>query len=181
MTTLSKTSWELLESITAPYLVDNSITIQSMETGELFKALHLALSAENERKVLEASVELLEKDGGGGSTSSSSGQYHRAVIQEFKHATSKRTVWKVGASSSRGSSYLCFRHYCSCPSYAQVAQKSQATTDASTSSGVGAISGGVDTHVMCKHLLAIRIAKCLNMVESHSVDTATFMTCCCNF
>lgn len=188
MTSLSKTSWELLESIISPFLNEGgsdggSANNTPMDPGQLFKLIHMALPGESERKVLEASVELLEKDG---STGNSGGQYRSgAVIHEYIHATSKRKVWKVAGSSSKGSSYLCFRHYCSCPSYAQVTQKSHATTVVSTfspSTGMrGSVNGGIDTHVLCKHLLAIRLAKCLNMVESHTVDTANFLSICCSY
>ena len=83
----------------------------------------------DERKLLEAAVEVLD-----------SLQY----IEQFSSGSSSgRHFWKV--SGSKGNEYLCLQKFCTCRRYLELEKnESHESTE--------------DAFIVCKHLVAIRIA-----------------------
>ncbi len=81
-------------------------------------------------------------------------------VQEIIHDNSQRHFWKV--LGSKDNEYLCFEKFCTCQSYQQLLKSSYD-----------------DQPILCKHLLSIRIAKILGLVEKVSLPLDQFMEKMC--
>mmetsp|Transcript_71722 Transcript_71722/g.140887 ORF Transcript_71722/g.140887 Transcript_71722/m.140887 type:complete len:156 (-) Transcript_71722:358-825(-) len=79
-------------------------------------------------------------------------------VKEYVSNSCGRKFWKVRGSQDR--EYTCLRSFCSCQSY--LIQTKQATTD-----------------VICKHLLAIKIADMMGLVEKEEVTDEKFVELMC--
>jgi predicted nucleic acid-binding Zn finger protein len=86
------------------------------------------------------------------------GEDGRHSIKQFSSVSCGRKCWKVRGSQDR--EYTCLSSFCSCPSY--LMQSKQA-------------SG----RVLCKHLLAIKIAGMLGSVEKEEVSDERFVDLLC--
>jgi predicted nucleic acid-binding Zn finger protein len=86
------------------------------------------------------------------------GEDGKQGIKQFSSISCGRKCWKVRGSHDR--EYTCLSSFCSCPSY--LMQSKQA-------------SG----RVLCKHLLAIKIAGMLGLVEKEEVSDERFVDLLC--
>ena len=68
-----------------------------------------------------------------------------------------RSFWMV--PGSRGAEYTCVSGGCTCQSYLEMSK-----------------SAGVNVEVMCKHLIAIRLATALDMVAHETLSDESFVT-----
>lgn len=76
------------------------------------------------------------------------------AVREIKESGSGRKCWKV--RGSQGNEYLCLDQYCSCPSFMQLCR-------------------GHEMRVVCKHMVAVRLAKALHLVEYKEVNREEFV------
>lgn len=98
------------------------------DTEEAFRALNFIMC--DERKLLEAAVDVLD-----------SLQY----IEKFSSSSSSgRHFWKV--AGSKGNEYLCLQKFCSCRRYLEL-EKNESVMNTNS-----------DNVIVCKHLVAIKIA-----------------------
>jgi len=79
-------------------------------------------------------------------------------VKQFVSSSCGRMCWKVRGSQDR--EYTCLANYCSCPSFFQ--QSKQA-----------------DGKIYCKHLLAIKLATILHMIETETVSDERFVEVMC--
>jgi len=77
-------------------------------------------------------------------------------------ASVRRKCWRV-PGSDKGTEYTCLLHYCPCPTYTDMAKH---------------VSGGSST-AMCKHLVAIRIASALALVQVSVLGEEQFVAKMC--
>lgn len=92
-------------------------------------------------KLLEAAVEILDR----GLSQEIGGHSHSSPVQEYYLSSNSRCFWKV-AGSSRNREYLCLKNYCSCKSFCHIAR-------------------GPSNRIICKHLLAVKIARVIGLAE----------------
>lgn len=85
----------------------------------------------------------------------------RKSVQMIEDEHGERCFWRV--QGSREQDYLCLSHHCSCPSFQQLLRNS---------------SDG-QQHVMCKHLLAIKLAQILGLEERSKLPLDQFMERMC--
>ena len=135
---ISEAQFELLDSLESKYAVEKGTEV------EVLKGLNFILF--DNRKLLEAAVEILGEDGQSGG------------VKEFISNSCGRKCWKVRGSHDK--EYTCLRSFCSCPSF--LMQAKQAAGD-----------------VMCKHLLAMRVAAMIGMIESEEVSDERFVDLMC--
>lgn len=83
---------------------------------------------------------------------------HSGGVKMFVSTSCGRKCWKIRGSHDKD--YTCLTSYCSCPSF--FLQSKQC-----------------DGRVYCKHLLAIKLATMLNLVEVESVSDEKFVEVMC--
>lgn len=81
-------------------------------------------------------------------------------VQQYQHEQSGRKFWKV--RGSRENEYLCLSRYCSCPSFVNLVKAAE-----------------LDKVILCKHLLAIQLAKALRMEQVYFMSLDTFVLKMC--
>ncbi len=137
------------------YLLDQS-TLERYE--QCFHAFYFVLGENEETlKLLEHAVDVINLS----AAESGSSQKH-LVVHEFIHQDSSRKFWKVAGSNNN--EYFCLYNFCSCPHYMQMVKS--ASIDKST------------CHV-CKHMIAVRLASALKLIDKHSVSLEVFMQHMC--
>lgn len=117
---------------------------------------------EDHKDKLQAAVEVINESESGIIVGRGTGGRKRAVIHEYVHDESSRNFWKV--LGSKDNEYLCFKSYCTCPSFQQT---------------VKSVIPDSSNRLICKHLIALRLARALKLVERHKVPLDTFMQVMC--
>ena len=140
MTEIGIDQYDLLEWFLNEHQQNNpnpSFPVNQEKKMDLLRTLYYLLP--NQEKLLEAAVEILDL---------ASASESMSAIQEYELASingTRRCFWKV-AGSSRSREHLCLQHYCNCRSFSL-------------------LSRGPSSKILCKHILAVQIAKCIGLVE----------------
>jgi predicted nucleic acid-binding Zn finger protein len=113
---------------------------------EILKSVYYIL--ENQSKLIESALDLLD-----------SGESSGKRIIQYRDTSSCRTFWKLNHRYSKDKDYFCLSNYCNCSSFSQLARGS------SNSSGT----------LLCKHLLAVKIAVALDYLEKTELSTSQFV------
>ncbi|KAJ1432692.1 hypothetical protein B484DRAFT_24742 [Ochromonadaceae sp. CCMP2298] len=82
-----------------------------------------------------------------------------SAVKEFQSSRSGRKCWKVQGSQDR--EYICLTNYCSCPSFLNQSKQANA-------------------RVLCKHLLAIKLANMLGVCAREAVSDEAFVEYLCS-
>eukprot|EP01039_Chlorochromonas_danica_P011035 gene11035-12285_t len=122
----------------------------TMEIEEVLTAAHWILSQES--KLLESSLEILDSM----EDSSTS-----PTIEAIYHEETNRHYWKVQSRSQDSGYYLCLQESCSCPFFM-------------TSLRQGGLPDN-QQKIVCKHLVAIRLATALRRVKMQRVPLERFL------
>lgn len=118
----------------------------AMDIDELLTAANYLFSEQG--KLLDAALEIIDTQ---------DDQRFRPV-HEYVEETSSRRYWKV--IGSHDTQYLCLEGYCNCPFFMN-AMRSH--------------SADVQGRIVCKHLIAVRLASALRRVEIHRLPLEKFM------
>lgn len=79
-------------------------------------------------------------------------------VKQFISSSCGRVCWKVRGSQDRD--YTCLANYCSCPSFFQQSKQ-------------------VDGKIFCKHLLAIKLATVMQLMDTETVSDERFVEVMC--
>ena len=102
-------------------------------------------------KVLESAVDIVDSP-----FVSGTGASVVSKVRCYRSQSSARSFWIV--PGSRGAEYTCVSGGCTCQSYLEMSK-----------------SAGVNIEVMCKHLIAIRLATALDMVVHETLSDENFV------
>lgn len=119
---------------------------------------HLRFLLWDQVKLLDTAVELLDTIKGNDLHITC---YSSQATGAGGNSKTKRRCWRV-PGSTKGTEYTCFINFCPCRSYIDMSkQQGQART------------------VMCKHLVAVRMATLLGWVTQEAVNDAQFVAKMC--
>lgn len=144
---ISSEQWELLN-----LLMDKGKHV-TMEIEEVLTAANWILSQES--KLLEGSLEILD------SMEDKDSPSPCPTIEAIYHEESNRHYWKVQSRSQDSGYYLCLQESCSCPFF------------------MASLRQGVQPDnlqkIVCKHLVAVRLATALRRVKISRVSLERFL------
>jgi predicted nucleic acid-binding Zn finger protein len=103
-------------------------------------------------KFLESALEILDQ----------SEEQHQSAVKTICHDMSTRKYWKV--TGFHDAEYLCFGRSCTCPFYMNTLRSSNSNR-----------MQPVGLQVVCKHLIAVRLATSLHKIEVVKLPMDKFM------